>query len=133
MGAGVVEPPGRSATELAVLAVVVYPLIFVVGLYTINHSIAALVLGAVVACGWTLALALAALQIDGGLMRLDVMSSAHESPFYRYQVVSLFLTMSAVGAILHLLAIGVIARRAFVRRAVESHLSRSWASSRERH
>jgi uncharacterized membrane protein (DUF4010 family) len=88
MGLGLVEPPGRSATELAVLTVVVYPLLFLTGLYTINHRIVALVLGAMIACGWTLALALAALQFNVGLMRLDIMSAAHESPFYRYQVVS---------------------------------------------
>lgn len=114
---GIIQPPGRGTFELIMLVVGFFPMMFFTGLYTINRSLVGLTLGALVFCAWTVAFALAALQVEAGLLQLDIMSGAYELPFYRYQVVSMFLLISGFGAILHLLALGVVGRRALRRKA----------------
>jgi len=120
MSSGVIDPPGNSFAELALLTFVFYPMLFISGWLTINRKYSGLILGAIITCGWTMALALAVLEVDVGLMRLDVMRAAYESPFYRYQVVSLFLMIAGLGAILHLAAIALKTRRALAMRSGET-------------
>ncbi len=107
---GAFDVPGeRGRLELAMMVFTLFPLHFLAGVYTINRSVVALCFGAVHFCFWTVLFGLVALKIDVGI---EILQKAYKDPYYRYQMAYLFLMLSSIGAILHLAAIGVIARRA---------------------
>jgi hypothetical protein len=56
-------------------------------------------------------LVLAALNFRIGIRQIDVLSGAADAPFYRYQLIVLFLIVAGLGAFVHLLALGATIRK----------------------
>jgi hypothetical protein len=108
---GRIDAPRNELIEMAVLALVVHPLLLFAGISTINRSLRGLVLGTIITCAWAAMLVLAALNFRIGIRQIDVLSGAADAPFYRYQLIVLFLIVAGLGAFVHLLALGATIRK----------------------
>jgi tRNA A-37 threonylcarbamoyl transferase component Bud32 len=118
---GLYEIRGNGAAELATMVFAVFPLYLLAGAYTINRSILALIVAALLYLVWILLYVQLAIHREVGLDVFDLSPLGKSSKtskefkefsdFYRFQILYQYLVLASLGFILHLAALAAAVRR----------------------
>ena len=118
---GLYPIPGTGAAELATMVFAVFPLYLVAGAYTINRSVVALIVAALLYLVWIVLYVMLAVGEVVGLDVFDLSPLGKSSTtskefnefsdFFRFQIVYQCLVLASLGFLLHLAALAAAVRR----------------------